>query len=79
MVVGVHDLTSIVPKERIPLQRNGTAEEMGGQFHLTLGSRIMLIKFQGVILFMAGRAGAYMNGCVIVTDGGRLSVMPSTY
>jgi NAD(P)-dependent dehydrogenase (short-subunit alcohol dehydrogenase family) len=33
----------------------------------------------GIILFLASKAGAYCNGCVIVTDGGRLGVLPSTY
>lgn len=33
----------------------------------------------GCILYMTSRAGAYLNGNVIVTDGGRLSIMPSTY
>jgi NAD(P)-dependent dehydrogenase (short-subunit alcohol dehydrogenase family) len=33
----------------------------------------------GVMLFLASKAGAYNNGCVIVTDGGRLGVLPSTY
>lgn len=33
----------------------------------------------GTILYMASRAGAYLNGTVIVTDGGRLSVHPATY
>ncbi|KAL8685408.1 MAG: hypothetical protein Q9218_007780 [Villophora microphyllina] len=33
----------------------------------------------GCILYLTSRAGAYLNGNVIVTDGGRLSVMPSTY
>ena len=33
----------------------------------------------GCILFMTSRGGAYLNGNVIVTDGGRLSMMPSTY
>ncbi|XHG03955.1 hypothetical protein AWENTII_007239 [Aspergillus wentii] len=33
----------------------------------------------GVILFMASRAGAYMNGNVVLVDGGSLSVMPATY
>jgi NAD(P)-dependent dehydrogenase (short-subunit alcohol dehydrogenase family) len=33
----------------------------------------------GVVLWLCGRAGAYINGMVVVTDGGRLSVMPSSY
>ncbi|KIV99816.1 uncharacterized protein PV09_08620 [Verruconis gallopava] len=33
----------------------------------------------GAILFLASRAGAYLNGNVLITDGGRLSVMPSSY
>ncbi|KAL8938570.1 MAG: hypothetical protein Q9216_003820 [Gyalolechia sp. 2 TL-2023] len=33
----------------------------------------------GCILYLTSRAGAYLNGNVIVTDGGRLSLMPSTY
>ena len=33
----------------------------------------------GTILFLASRAGAYCDGTVVITDGGRLSVMPATY
>ncbi|ESZ95595.1 hypothetical protein SBOR_3991 [Sclerotinia borealis F-4128] len=33
----------------------------------------------GCILFLASRAGAYCTSTVIVIDGGRLSIMPSTY
>lgn len=33
----------------------------------------------GSILYLAGRAGAYSNGVVLTTDGGRLAVMPGTY
>ena len=33
----------------------------------------------GCILFLTSRAGAYCNGNVMITDGGRLSQMPSTY
>jgi NAD(P)-dependent dehydrogenase (short-subunit alcohol dehydrogenase family) len=33
----------------------------------------------GAILYMASRAGAYLNGSVIVVDGGRLGMLPSTY
>jgi NAD(P)-dependent dehydrogenase (short-subunit alcohol dehydrogenase family) len=33
----------------------------------------------GAVLYMASRAGAYLNGSVVVMDGGRLGVLPSTY
>jgi len=33
----------------------------------------------GTILFLTSRAGAYLSGNVVVTDGGRLGGLPSTY
>jgi NAD(P)-dependent dehydrogenase (short-subunit alcohol dehydrogenase family) len=33
----------------------------------------------GVILYLTSHAGGYCNGSVLVTDGGRLSVLPSTF
>ena len=33
----------------------------------------------GVVLWLCGRGGAYTNGCVVVSDGGRLGVVPNTY
>ena len=35
--------------------------------------------FAGTILYMASRAGAFLNGETLVTDGGRLSQLPSVY
>ncbi|KAF2463986.1 short-chain dehydrogenase/reductase [Lindgomyces ingoldianus] len=33
----------------------------------------------GAILFLVSKAGAYINGNVLITDGGRLGILPATY
>jgi NAD(P)-dependent dehydrogenase (short-subunit alcohol dehydrogenase family) len=33
----------------------------------------------GTVLYLAGRAGSFCNGLVLVNDGGRLGVTTSTY
>ena len=33
----------------------------------------------GAVLYMVSRAGAYLNGAVNITDGGRLAVHPATF
>ena len=33
----------------------------------------------GAILYLASRAGAYVNGNILIVDGGRLGTYPSTY
>ena len=33
----------------------------------------------GMILYITSKAGAYLNGSVLVCDGGRLGVVPSSY
>lgn len=33
----------------------------------------------GQALFLTSKAGAYVNGCIQLLDGGRLSILPATY
>lgn len=33
----------------------------------------------GAVLFLASRAGGYVNGNVLLTDGGAISALPATY
>lgn len=33
----------------------------------------------GTVLFMASRAGSYLNGETMITDGGRMAQLPATY
>ena len=33
----------------------------------------------GIIIYLAGRAGDFVNGSVMLVDGGKLATMPATY
>ena len=33
----------------------------------------------GSILYLASKAGSYLNGSVVLVDGGRISTQPATY
>ncbi|CAI6340547.1 unnamed protein product [Periconia digitata] len=33
----------------------------------------------GAILYLASRAGSFVNGCILITDGGMLAVRPGAY
>ena len=33
----------------------------------------------GIILYLVSKAGAFVNGSVMLVDGGKLATMPATY
>lgn len=43
------------------------------------GRRGAFEEMAGLLLYLVGKSGAYVNGAVEVTDGGRLGVMQATY
>ena len=52
-----------LPAEMVPLHRVGEDDE----------------DMAGTILYLASRAGAYCNGVVATTDGGRLGNFPALF
>ncbi|KAH6674638.1 hypothetical protein B0J14DRAFT_590444 [Halenospora varia] len=64
--------------------KNGRKEGEGGEgdvkiptFVSPMGRAGREEEIAGIILMMAGRGGAYMNGGVVLSDGGRLTSQPS--
>jgi NAD(P)-dependent dehydrogenase (short-subunit alcohol dehydrogenase family) len=68
------DLASVLIQNRTPEteafddQRFTPAKRFGGDEEMA-----------GAILYLASRAGSYSNGSILISDGGRLSVMTGTY
>ncbi|KAL2839449.1 short-chain dehydrogenase [Aspergillus pseudodeflectus] len=68
------DLASVLIQTRTPEteafddQRFIPAKRFGGDEEMA-----------GAILYLASRAGSYSNGSILISDGGRLSVMTGTY
>jgi NAD(P)-dependent dehydrogenase (short-subunit alcohol dehydrogenase family) len=56
------------------IARGGIGKEM-----IPLGRPGDELDMSGAILFLASRAGAYCNGTVLLSDGGRLGLFPSTF
>ena len=71
----------------VPLRRTGT-EEVRRCPRVCVKVKLTVIRFQclsttqemaGTILFLASRAGAYVNGAVWLVDGGRVGTVASSY
>ena len=72
-----------MPPDRSPAERTGSEQDIAGE-HVSIsyygseyGSFSNIV--EGTILFMASRAGAYLNGETLITDGGRMSQLPASY
>lgn len=58
---------------------SGVADESMSRQFIPLGRGGSEQDISGLLLFMTGVSGGFLNGCIIVTDGGRLSVVPASY
>lgn len=66
-----------LPKESFPATRSGAPEVR--PLFTVLGIMADLKEdIAGAALFLASRAGGYVNGTVLVVDGGQLSQLPGS-
>jgi THO complex subunit 3 len=56
----------------------GTKDEYGPD-EIPVGRKGSEQDIAGIILFLVGKGGAYINGSVQISDGGRLGVFPAVY
>ncbi|KAJ4388615.1 hypothetical protein N0V93_006074 [Gnomoniopsis smithogilvyi] len=66
------------PNSLMERTRNFTPEQYATRVS-PLGRHGDVEDMAGCILWLASKAGAWLSGMVVVTDGGKLSVVPSTY
>ncbi|KAG6853348.1 hypothetical protein C0991_005079 [Blastosporella zonata] len=72
-------LDPIALADSIPLRRTGTEEVGLVRGHVVLPADLSGKDMAGAILFLASRAGAYVNGAVWLVDGGRIGSVASSY
>lgn len=65
--------------DSIPLRRVGTPEVLTYISYFLRADVDMMKDMAGAIIFLASRAGAYVNGAVWMVDGGRIGCVPSSY
>ncbi|KAF2147226.1 uncharacterized protein K452DRAFT_348023 [Aplosporella prunicola CBS 121167] len=62
-----------------PSQMTGESDQTFPLNQVPAGRKGNFNDMAGVTLYLVGKSGAYVNGNVVVTDGGRLSGFPSSY
>ena len=71
--------SNIICPGRIPSDMTAGAETVYPVSKVPAGQPGQFEDMAGLILYLVGKAGAYVNGNVSICDGGRLSMMPATY
>ena len=71
--------SNIVCPGPYPSEMTSANPQVYGTNQIPQGRMGNLNDIAGLVLFMVGKAGAYMNGTSQITDGGRVAVFPSTY
>ena len=66
----------VFPSEMVDLKKFGGTIDSAEIPAMRTGDEMDMA---GAILFQASRAGAYCNGNILVLDGGRLGITPSSY
>lgn len=69
------DLPIVYPTEMTA----GHASKTFGYNTLPAGRQGNFEEMSAMILYMVGKGGAYLNGAVEITDGGRTSIMPGSF
>lgn len=76
LIVYPSEMTKEIVKATEDLKRN--PEAYASQVS-PLGRHGNAQDIAGCILWLASKAGSWLSGMVVVTDGGKLSITPSTY
>ncbi|KAK8236828.1 hypothetical protein HDK77DRAFT_300258 [Phyllosticta capitalensis] len=71
--------SNVVAPGIYPSAMTGESDAEYASSAVPLGKKGGFDDIAGLILYMVGRGGSYLNGSVQVSDGGRLSGFPSTY
>lgn len=71
--------SNVICPGRFPSDMTAGAETLFPVSKVPAGQPGQFEDMAGLILYLIGKSGAYVNGGVHVVDGGRLSVMPATF
>lgn len=70
--------SNIICPGRFPSQMTAGAKTTFPVSEVPFGEVGVYEDLASTILYLVGKSGSYLNGCVLTQDGGRLQVMPAT-